>query len=317
MSRAVTPVRRLSAAIAGLSMAVACASQPPIPASPIPRAHNCPIFPNNNVWNQRVDKLPVKKNSDAIIDSIGPSAALHPDFGSGKYDGGPIGIRYTLVGGGQKKSKVKFTYAGESDKGPYPIPWKVKIEGGKNATGDRHALIVHRDECTLYELYNLKRKDGRWHAGSGAIWNLDSNKLRPKGWTSADAAGLPILPGLARFSEVRRGVIDHALRFTVSETRAKYIYPARHYASDSNDKDLPPMGLRLRLKKSFRTKGFPKQARVVLKALKRYGMIVADNGSDWFISGAPNSHWNNDALHRLGEVTGSNFVVVDTGELRP
>jgi hypothetical protein len=308
-------IAALAAAWAALAVPVAPVAF--APALPLPGAPDCSIFPSNNVWNKRVDKLPVKKNSDAIIESIGPGEGLHPDFGSGKYNGGPIGIPHTIVGSGQKRWKVKFFYADESDKGPYPIPRNVRIEGGKNATGDRHALIVHRDECKLYELYNLRRKNGRWRAGSGAIWDLGSNKLRPKGWTSADAAGLPILPGLARYDEVRRGVIDHALRFTVSETRAKYIYPARHYASDSNDKNLPPMGLRLRLKKGFPIKDFPRQARVVLRALKRYGMMVADNGSDWFISGAPHKHWNNDALHRLGEVTGSNFVVVDTSNLRP
>jgi hypothetical protein len=310
-------VRSIGIVLGWTLFAVAVSPIASITAGPIPAAPNCSIFPSNNVWNKRVDKLPIKGNSDAIIESIGPEQGLHPDFGAGKWQGGPIGIPYTVVGAGQKKSKVKFFYGEESDKGPYPIPKDVKIEGGDDATGDRHALIVQRDECMLYELYDLKRKDGKWRAGSGAIWNLDSNKLRPKGWTSADAAGLPILPGLARYDDVRRGVIDHALRFTVSETRSKYIYPARHYASDSNEKNLPPMGLRLRLKKGFPIKGFPRQARIVLKALKRYGMIVADNGSDWFISGAPNKHWNNDALHQLGEVTGSNFVVVDTSNLRP
>jgi hypothetical protein len=286
------------------------------PALPLPGAPECPIFPSNNVWNQRVDKLPVKKNSDKIIESIGADVGLHPDFGSGKWEGAPIGIPITIVGEGQKKSKVKFQYADESDKGPYPIPKNVKIEG-KGPDGDRHALIVHRDECKLYELYKLRRKEGKWRAGSGAIWDLNSNKLRPKGWTSADAAGLPILPGLARYDEIRRGVIDHALRFTVDESRAKFIYPARHYASDSDDPSLPPMGLRVRLKKSFSIKDFPRQARIVLKALKRYGMIVADNGSSWFITGAPNKHWNNDVLHQLGEVKGKQFVVVDTSNLRP
>jgi hypothetical protein len=183
--------------------------------------------------------------------------------------------------------------------------------------GRRHAIIVDRDACKLYELFALRRSGGKWFAGSGAIWRLQSNKLRPKGWTSADAAGLPILPGLARWSDVRRGVIDHALRFTVSKTRAKYIYPARHFASDSNEKNLPPMGLRVRLKKNFPIKEFPRQARIVLRALKRYGMIVADNVSDWFISGAPNKKWKNDALRRLGEVEGRHFEVVDTSDLRP
>ncbi|HEX2057208.1 MAG TPA: hypothetical protein VHI71_02465 [Actinomycetota bacterium] len=286
-------------------------------AAPLPAAPDCKIFPDSNVWNRRVDRLPVHPRSRAIIRSIGRNEGLHPDFGSGRYDGGPIGIPITVVGDAQRKSRVRFRYADESDRGPYPIPKDVKIEGGRRSDGDRHAVIVHKGECRLYELFDLRRRDGRWRAGSGAIWDLGSNELRPKGWTSADAAGLPILPGLARWDEVEKGVIDHALRFTVSRTRAKYIYPARHFASDSDDPNLPPMGLRLRLKKSFPVKGFPRQARIVLVALKRYGMIVADNGSDWFISGAPNNHWDNDALHTLGDVKGSDFVVVDTSELRP
>jgi hypothetical protein len=296
---------------------VAVPSPAAVTALPLSGAPACRIFPKNNVWNKRVDKLPKKKNSDAIIQSIGLDEGVHPDFGSGKWNGGPIGIPYTIVGPKQKRSRVKFHYASESDKGPYPIPRDVKIEGGKDSDGDRHALIVDRKACKLYELYSLRRVEGRWRAGSGAIWNLESNKLRPKGWTSADAAGLPILAGLARYNEVKRGRIDHALRFTVSQTRAKYIYPARHFASESNDENLPPMGLRVRLKKSFKIKGFPRQVRIVLRALKRYGMIVADNGADWYISGAPNPNWNNDALHRLHEVEGRNFVVVDTSNLRP
>jgi hypothetical protein len=313
MNRRLTAVATM---IAWGAFATIISPVPGVTAIPLPDAPNCPIFPTNNVWNQRVDNLPVKKNSRAIINSIGADVGLHPDFGSGKWEGAPIGIPITVVGEGQKKSRVRFHYADESDKGPYPIPRDVKIEG-KGPDGDRHALIVHRDECKLYELYRLKRKEGRWRAGSGAIWDLNSNKLRPKTWTSADAAGLPILAGLARYDEVKSGVIDHALRFTVDQSRDKFIYPARHSASDSNDKSLPPMGLRVRLKKKFPIKDFPKQARIVLKALKQYGMIVADNGSSWYITGAPNKHWDNDALHRLGEVTGKNFVVVDTSKLRP
>jgi hypothetical protein len=274
------------------------------------------VFPADNVWNKRVDKLPVADNSRAIIRSIGLDETLHPDFGSGKYNGARIGIPITVVGEGQKKHRVKFTYASESNKGPYPIPKDVAIEGGRDSDGDRHAIIVDKAACRLYELFALYRRDGKWRAGSGAIWDMTSNKLRPRGWTSADAAGLPILPGLARYDEVKRGEIDHALRFTVSQTRRKYIYPARHFASDATDPDLPPMGLRVRLRKSFPIKDFPKQARIVLRALKRYGMIVADNGSDWFITGAPHRKWNNDALHTLKRVEGRNFVVVDTGDLR-
>lgn len=287
-------------------------------ALPLPQAPRCEIFPEDNAWNTRVDDLPVADNSDRLIRSMGQDTGLHPDFGSGRWEGAKIGIPITVVGDRVHKKRVRFVYADESDEGPYPIPKDVKIEGGRDSDGDRHALIVHKGECKLYELFALyRRRDGGWRAGSGAIWNLDSNRLRPDGWTSADAAGLPILPGLARFDEVRRGVIDHALRFTMSETRAAHIWPARHHASDSIDADLPPMGLRVRLKSDYDISEFPRQARIVLRALKRYGMMLADNGSDWYISGAPHRRWNNDALHSLGDVTGSAFEVVDTSSLEP
>jgi hypothetical protein len=212
---------------------------------------------------------------------------------------------------------VSFEFADESDRVGYPIPRNVAIEGGRRSTGDRHALIVDRDSCKLYELFALYPQGRGWRAGSGAVWNLRSNRLRPAGWTSADAAGLPILPGLARYDEVRRGGIDHALRFTVRRTRHAYVYPARHFASSSTDATLPPMGLRVRLKASFDVSRFPRQARVVLTALKRYGMLVADNGSDWYITGAPSSGWRNDDLRTLARVKGSDFEVVDTTSLRP
>jgi hypothetical protein len=278
-----------------------------------PAAPRCSIFPKTNPWSQRVDRLPVAANSDAIIRSIGVDDTLHADFGSGRWEDAPIGMPITVVGRGQRKVPVVFEYPHESDRGPYPIPRNVKIEGGRQSDGDRHALIVDRDACRLYELFALyPRADGGWRAGSGAIWNLRSNRLRPAGWTSADAAGLPIFPGLARYDEVARGRIDHALRFTVRRTRRAYVHPARHYASDSNDPNLPPMGLRLRLKASYPTSAFPRQARTVLEALKRYGMLVADNGSDWFISGAPDPRWSNDQLHTLHRVPGSAFEVVQT-----
>jgi hypothetical protein len=282
-----------------------------------PSAAGCKVFPANNPWNQRVDKLPVARNSDAVVSSIGVSKGMHADFGSGLYNGGPIGIPYTTVGRGQHKVHVSFDYASESDKGPYPIPPKAPIEGGRSSSGDRHVIVVDRSKCKLYELYAAYPKNGgkSWHAGSGAIWSLRSNHLRPKTWTSADAAGLPILPGLARYEEVKRGAIDHALRFTVSRTRNTFVYPARHQASSSSDPNLPPMGLRLRLKKDFPVSRYPKQSRIVLRALQRYGMIVADNGSDWYVSGAPNRHWNNDDLHSLGGVTGRSFEVVNTSSL--
>ena len=277
----------------------------------LPGAARCPVFPNTNPWNTRVDKLPVAPNSDAIIRSIGVEVGLHPDFGSGLYDGQPIGIPFDIVTKKTPHTRLSFEYADESDKAPYPIPRNIHIEGGS----DRHALLIDRDACRLYELFALTRSESGWQAGSGASWNLRSNKLRPAGWTSADAAGLPIFPGLARYDEVARGVIDHALRFTVVRTRRAYVYPARHYASNLTDPNLPPMGLRVRLKASFDVTSFPKQTRVILVALKRYGMLVADNGANWFISGAPDAHWNNDDLHTLGRVKGSDLEVVQTGPL--
>ncbi len=278
----------------------------------VPGAPRCTIFPKTNAWNKRVDSLPVAPNSDAIIRSIGADVGLHADLGSGLYNGGKIGIPFDVVTKRTPRARVTFDYADESDKGPYPIPRRVHIESGS----DRHALLIDRDACRLYELYALTRTPRGWRGGSGAIWSLRSNKLRPAGWTSADAAGLPIFPGLARYDEVARGVIDHALRFTVERTRRAYVYPARHYASSLTDADLPPMGLRVRLKASFDVRGFGKHARVVLTALKRYGMLVADNGSNWFISGAPDPRWDNDDLHALGLVTGSEFEVVKTGRVR-
>ncbi len=281
----------------------------------LPGAPKCTILPATNAWNERVDTLPVAANSADLIQSIGVGTGLHPDFGSGLYDGSPIGIPFDVVSKQTTRLRVKFGYADESDKGPYPIPKTVHIEGGRASTGDRHALLIDKDACKLYELYALYPKSGGWTAGSGAVWNLRSNALRPAGWTSADAAGLPIFPGLARYDEVARGMINHALRFTASRTRRQYVYPARHYASSSDDPALPPMGLRVRLKASVDISGFPKQARVVLQALKTYGMILADNGSNWYISGAPSPGWSNDDLHSLGRITGSMFEVVDTSSL--
>ena len=284
-----------------------------------PTIAGCPVFPATSVWNQPVNTLPVAADSAALIRSIGLDAPVHPDFGSGLYDGQRIGIPYVVVSGDvTPQAKPTFAYADESDPGPYPIPANVPIEGDPRPDGgDRHALIIDRDSCTLYELYALQKTTHGWSAGSGAIWNLRSNALRPAGWTSADAAGLPIFPGLARYDEVAAGAIDHALRFTAPETRRAYIYPARHYASSSTDAALPPMGLRVRLKAGFDTSGFPPQARVILTALKRYGMILADNGSPWYISGAPDPRWSNDDLHSLSRLTGADFQVVDTSHLRP
>jgi hypothetical protein len=274
----------------------------------VPGAPNCPIFPADNVWNEPVNTLPVASNSTTIIKHIGPNIGLHPDFGS--YAG--YGIPYNVVPDSTPKVHVKFMYASESDKGPYPIPAHPKIEYGS----DHHILIVDKDTCYLYELWAAHKTSSGWKAGSGAIWNLESNTLRPAGWTSADAAGLPILPGIVRYDEVQSGAIDHALRVTVPDTLKKYIYPARHEAGDTNNKGYPPMGLRLRLKASVSLSGFSAEDQTLLHAMKTYGIIVADNGSPWYITGAPDSNWNDDDLHLIDRITGNDFEVVNTSMLR-
>jgi hypothetical protein len=313
-------VLRRFAVLACLSLvAVSAAVAVPslVSAHPLPGAPGCPVFPADNPWNQRVDRLPVAGNSAQVISTIGVDDPVHPDFGSGLYGGEPIGIPYAVVSSKTRKVPVGFQYASESDRGPYPLPRGVPIEGGYGSSGDRHVIVVNRDTCTDYELFAAYPHDGgkRWAAGSGAIFNLRSDHLRPAGWTSADAAGLPILPGLARYDEVAAGVIDHALRFTAPCSAPRYVYPARHEASTCHGANLPPMGLRVRLKASVKISGLPYQARVVAQALKRYGMILADNGSPWYISGAPNPHWSNDALHLLDRLTGRDFEVVDTSSL--
>jgi hypothetical protein len=264
----------------------------------------CPTFPSSNVWNKRVDTLPVRGNSARMIAAIGVSAALHPDFSNA----GNYGIPFNLVNSSTPRSTVRFQYADESDRVPYPIPASPKIEGGS----DRHILMVDTAACRLYELFDAARTRTGWSAGSGATWGLRSNTLRPATWTSADAAGLPIFPGLVRYDEVAAGAILHALRFTAPSTCHGYIYPARHQAGSGSCSVKPPMGLRVRLKASVNLAGFGTQARVLLTALKRYGMILADNGSPWYVTGAPDGYWNDDVLHALGRIRGSDFEVVDT-----
>lgn len=277
----------------------------------------CPLFPASNVWNADISHLPVAASSANSIASIGLGGHLHPDFGSGLYNGEPIGIPYVVVPGNQPGVPVHFQYAGESDPGPYPIPASAPIEGGSQSTGDRHVLVVTRGSCLLYETYaSYPQKDGSWRAGSGAVWQLTSNALRPATWTSADAAGLPILPGLVTYDEVASGVITHALRVTVSQTQRAFLWPARHFASSQRSPALPPMGLRLRLKASVNISSFPRVDRIILTALKRYGMFVADNGSSWFLSGSPDNRWNNDELHALTSVAGSDFEAVDESRLQ-
>jgi hypothetical protein len=274
------------------------------------------VFPPDNPWNTPIDTAPLHSNSANFIASIGTGTGLHPDFGT-VWAGAPNGIPYVAVPGTQPRVDVTFDYADESDLGPYPIPPDAPIEGGPSGDGDRHVLVIDRDNCVLYELFSAYPvAGGAWEAGSGAIFNLRSNALRTDGWTSADAAGLPIFPGLVRYDEVmEEGVIDHALRFTVSSTQRGYIHPATHYASSDTDPNLPPMGLRVRLRGDFDISGFPAPVQVILTAMKRYGMFVADNGSDWFISGAPDPRWSDDDLSAINGVHGSDFEVVDTGPI--
>jgi len=274
------------------------------------------VFPPDHIWNVPVDQLPMYPHSAAWVRTIGTTASLHPDFGAGLWEGRPMGIPYNIVDSTVPKQAVTFDYADESDPGPYPIPAHPLIEGGAGSDGDRHLLIIQRDEKKLYELYAAEqRPDGSWHASSGAVFDLTGYSLRPAGWTSADAAGLAILPGLVRYDEVASGEITHAIRFTVPRTQKAYVWPARHYASSITDTAYPPMGQRFRLKSSFDTSGYPSQARVVLEALKKYGMIVSDNGGSWFITGQPDDRWDNDALNTLKQVKGSDFEAVDSSSL--
>ncbi len=278
-----------------------------------PVAGKCSVFPSNNIWNTPVDRLPVHPRSQAYVASIGTAKKLKADFGSGLWNGGPIGIPFTLATG--TGVRVAFEYADESDPGPYPIPANPPIEGGEKSDGDRHILIVDQKSCRLYELYAARKSPNGWKAGSGAIFDLSSNALRPSGWTSADAAGLPIFPGLVRYEEVASGEIKHAVRFTARRTQRAFVWPARHFASRITDAGVPPMGARFRLKASFPIEGFSKENQVILRALKKYGMILADNGSDWFVSGAPSEKWNNDLLRELGRITGDSFEAVDVSSL--
>jgi len=277
---------------------------------------NAKVFPADNIWNTPIDKLPVSPKSDVFIETIGKDKTLHPDFGSGLYEGAPIGIPFIAVNGKQKKVNVSFTYHDESDKGPYPIPPNAPIEGGKDGKGDRHVIVVDNDNAMLYELFNaFPQPDGSWKADSGAIFNLKSNELRPDTWTSADAAGLPIYPGLIRYEEVAAGVIPHAIRFTTNKTKREYVWPARHFASSLTDDKYPPMGQRFRLKSDFDISGYSKEVKVILTAFKTYGIILADNGSPWYISGAPDDRWNNNMLRELKKLKGSDFEAVDTSSL--
>lgn len=290
-----------------------------------PTIGGCPIFPANSIWNVPVDTLPVHANSANFVNSIGAGAGLHMDFGSGLYEGRPIGIPFTTVPGSQPKVPITFDVDDESDPGPYPIPPDIPIEGGAAfPTGDRHGLIIDRGACKLYEVGVLNQNPAypapptSWTGYSGAVWDLNSHALRPDTWTSADAAGLPILPGLIRYDEVAAGEIAHAVRFTAQVTRRAYVWPARHFASANTNVNVPAMGQRFRLKASFSENRVPPlspHAITIVRALKKYGMMLADNGSNWYISGATDERWDNDVLHQLDVIRGSDFEAVDTSSL--
>ena len=273
----------------------------------------CPVFPASNAWHEKVDNLPISPLSSEYIASIGANLDLHPDFGHERA----YGIPYAVVPADQPKVAIHVTaYGSQSNRGPYPIPAGAPVEGGQNASGDRHVLVLQSGSCKLYELWDAyPNANGSWNAGSGAVFNLRSNKLRPNGWTSADAAGLSIFAGLIRYDEIQRGYINHAIRFTVPETQAGFIHPATHYASSSTNPDLPPMGLRLRLEASYPIASFPRTDRIILQAMKTYGLIVADNGSPWFFQGATDPRWNDNVLDDLKSVPGSAFQVVETGPI--
>jgi hypothetical protein len=282
----------------------------------LPGAPSCPVTPADSYWHANVTGLSVSSHSSAYITTEGGAKGMHADFGSGTYQGGPIGIPYTTVPGTQAKVKVTFDIADESDPGPYPIPADAPIEGGPNSTGDRHVIVVDKDHCQLYEMWDSHPlTDGSWHAGSGATWSLTSDAMRPSTWTSADAAGLPILPGLVRYEEVSSGWVGHAIRMTVPTTAKSFIWPARHQAGSTTSASAPPMGTWLRLKTSVDPNTFPASVRPIIVALQHYGAIIADNGSAWYISGAPDSRWSNDDLHTLGRITGNDFQVVDASSL--
>jgi hypothetical protein len=294
--------------------------EPPVdePVGDLPQVGGtprCDIFPADNPWNQDITDLPVHPRSEALIDGMGRDDNLHPDFGT-EWDGAPNGIPYVLVDGDQPRVPVAFDYDDESDPGPYPIPADAPVEGGPDGDGDRHVIVIDERACVLYELFYAFPENGAtsWSAGSGAIFDLGSNDLRPDYWTSADAAGLPIFPGLVRYDEVvEQGAIEHALRFTLERTRRAFVHPATHYASDLTDEDLSPMGLRLRMRAGYDCSGLSDEVQVICTALKRYGMLLADNGGNGFVSGAPDPRWSDDNLGDLKDIPFDAFEVVDTG----
>jgi len=307
----------VAAAVMGLGLGIGVATPDVASAgAPLPGAPNCPMFPADNVWNTPIANLPVDPHSAEWLASMDASTTnLHPDFGPSGDPSNPYGIPYTVVSPSQPLVPITFEYADQSDPGPYPFSADTPIEGGQQSTGDRHAIMVNPSTCTLYELYDAQYSSSGSTAGSGAIWNLDSNALRPAGWTSADAAGLPILPGLVRYDEVQSGVITHAIRMTAETTDTSYIWPARHEAGTASNPDLPPMGARFRLKANFDISGYSAQAQVLLRAMQQYGLILADNGSNWYFGGTADSNWPLALVNELKTVPASAFEAVDESSL--
>ncbi len=277
----------------------------------------CPVFPADSWWHADVSRLPVHARSADWLSHMSPTRDLHPDFGP-SYGEQPVpyGIPVTVVDGDHARVRVAFDYAGESDDVRYPLGRDTRIEGGRSADGDRHAIVVDRGRCRLYETFATYRRGGGWTAGSGATWSLRSNRLRPQGWTSADAAGLPILPGLLRYREVARGTVDHAIRFTTDLTDRRHVWPARHDAGHVSDPAYPPMGARFRLRSSFPTAGYRADTRAVLRAMKRHGLVLADNGSPWFFQGTADDRWPGGLLDELKTIPAAAFEAVDTRPLR-
>jgi hypothetical protein len=301
---------------AGLALSSTLAAAAPIAAAAPPAIAGCPLLPADNAWNTDISATPVNRNSAAWMASMNSATThLHPDFGTSADPSAPYGIPYAVVDSSHARVNVAFDYASESDPGPYPFGADIPIEGGSSSTGDRHALMVDHSSCTLYELYNARYSAGGSTAGSGAIFNLNSNALRPAGWTSADAAGLPILPGLLRPEEVAAGFVGHAIRFTAARTDRSYLWPARHQAGSASDPTLPPMGARFRLGASFDETPYSPQTRVVLEAMKHYGLMLADNGSNWFFQGAASNGWSDTLISELKRVPASSFEAIDESSL--
>jgi len=276
----------------------------------------CRVFPANNYWHADVRRLPRHSRSRAWLSHMSPRRRLHPDFGPSYGDGPDYGMPVTVVSGAHRKVSVRFTYASESDRVRYPFGRDTRIEGERASDGDRHAIVVDRSRCRLYETWATRVRAGRWRAGSGATWSLRSNALRPDGWTSADAAGLPILPGLLRWNEVRRGRVDHAIRFTTDVTSRHHLWPARHDAGSRDSLRFPPMGARFRMRRSFSPAGFGPRARVVIAAMKKYGLVLADNGSPWYFQGERNPHWPGRLIADLERIPARAFVAVDASRLK-